>query len=909
MSLIVWGVIYLKKQKVEVTDVYQVIPTDAAVIVESRSISDLAEKWDNVMFLSGLNQLNTVNAIHKGIEFIDSLIQQNTEIRSVFESNPLIISMHLTGKENCNAIFYIKLKQKGMENSLIGFFKNLAHNNYEISERRYEHSKIYDFVARGASKPGDFSCVFTDDILVLSFSSLLLESAIRQANSDAVIKDQHGFSKVYATAGKYVDANVYVNHQNTEKLTSVFLPQDKHGKLSKSPVLANWTELDLTIKSNTLLLNGFSYVNDSATRYMNLFSSQEPQKTTIENMLPADISAFVFIGIEDNILFRTDYINYLTKSGKISKYNQEIENINSLTGIDIEESINLLLDGGIAMAVTSSSDFDIIKNSYAIIKTHSKSETKKLMMGILQNVANNEGSNVSNYKNIYKIDSETQFEIYKFPASKLANTLFGEVFAKTDNSYFTLLDNYLIFGPSIKGLSDFLYMNVLHKTLSNDNTYKQFTEYLSGKTNLYVYCNTDKGFDYISQFLNTKQKKAFTDNFDILKKYQLMACQFNSNEDMFFTNCAIQRVSEYREEPHTIWESLLDTVMDFKPKLLINHNTNDKEIFVQDLKNNIYLINKAGRILWKIPLGEKIMSDIYQIDFYNNHKLQILFNTKNKLHLIDRNGNYVERYPVTLRSPATNPMALFDYENNKDYRIFIAGEDKNVYVYDKEGNVVTGWEFEGAETTITNEIQHFRIEDKDYIVFADRNRIYILDRKGKVRVPLPNQISKSEKNLFVLEEETTNSKARLAVTDTAGRVFYIYFDGKIEKVSMGQFSSKHYFDYQDFDADGKKDYIYLDKKKLLILNQNQKELFSCKFDEEVTAPPAYYHFSQNDRKIGIVSKLENKIYLFSKDGSTYKGFPLRGFTPFSIGIFQEAGNNFNLIVGSSDGFLYNYSVQ
>ena len=886
MGLIIWGVIYLKKQKVEVTDVYQVIPTDAAIIIESKSISDLAQKWDDVIFLSGLNQLKTVNTIYNGLKFLDSLIQQNDVINSVFESNPLITSLHLTGKENCNAIFYIKLKQKGLESSLMGIFKSLAGNNYEISERKYEHTRIYDFVAHGSTKPGDFSCVFTNDIFILSFSSLLLESAIRQANSEAVIKDQTGFAKVYATAGKYVDANVYINHQNIEKLTSVFLSSQKNGKIAKAPLLANWTELDLNVKSNTLLLNGFSYVSDSA-----------------------DISAFVFMGIEDNMQFRTDYMHYLTKSGRINKYNQEVEKIKTHTGINIEESINLLLDGEIALAVTSSNDFYLVKNSYVIIKTHSKSETKKLLIEILQNTANKEGLNVSSYKNVYKVDNETQFDIYKFPENKLCYTLFGEVFANTNNNYFTILDNYLIFGPSIKGLSDFLYMNVLHKTLSNDNAYKQFTEYLSAKTNLYVYANSDKGFNYISQFLNEKQKKCFTDNFDILKKYQLMACQFNANEDMFFTNCAIQRVNEYREEPHTVWESLLDTVMDFKPRLLINHNNNDKEIFVQDLKNNIYLINKAGRILWKIPLGERIQSDIFQIDFYNNNKLQILFNTKNKLHLIDRNGNYVERYPVTLRSPATNPMALFDYENNKEYRIFIAGEDKNVYVYDREGNVITGWEFEGGETNIINEIQHFRVGDKDYIVVADKNRIYILDRKGNIRVPLSGQISKSEKNLFVLEEETINSKARLAITDTAGRVLYIYFDGKIEKTSMGQFSSKHYFDYQDFDADGKKDYIYLDKKKLLILNQDQKELFSCKFDEEVTSPPAYYHFSQNDRKIGIVSKLENKIYLFSKDGCTYKGFPLRGYTPFSIGIFQEAGNNFNLIVGSSDGFLYNYSVQ
>jgi hypothetical protein len=57
-----------------------------------------------------------------------------------------------------------------------------------------------------------------------------------------------------------------------------------------------------------------------------------------------------------------------------------------------------------------------------------------------------------------------------------------------------------------------------------------------------------------------------------------------------------------------------------------------------------------------------IMGSVQQLDFYKNGKLQYLFNTAEKIHLIDRNGNYVERYPIALRSPATSPLALFDYE-------------------------------------------------------------------------------------------------------------------------------------------------------------------------------------------------------------------------------------------------------
>jgi hypothetical protein len=54
--------------------------------------------------------------------------------------------------------------------------------------------------------------------------------------------------------------------------------------------------------------------------------------------------------------------------------------------------------------------------------------------------------------------------------------------------------------------------------------------------------------------------------------------------------------------------------VNFKPYMVKNHNTGENELFVQDILNNIYLINRAGRILWKKKLPEPIISEIFQID-------------------------------------------------------------------------------------------------------------------------------------------------------------------------------------------------------------------------------------------------------------------------------------------------------
>ena len=171
------------------------------------------------------------------------------------------------------------------------------------------------------------------------------------------------------------------------------------------------------------------------------------------------------------------------------------------------------------------------------------------------------------------------------------------------------------------------------------------------------------------------------------------------------------------------------------------------------------------------------------------------------------------------------------------------------------------------------------------------------------------------------------------MTDTAGIVNFVYFNGKVEKINLGSFTSGHFFDFKDVDGDGHRDYIFLDKGYLKVIKHNKTKLFDYNFSEGIIHRPVYYHFSYSDRKLGIVSESKKLIYLINNDGSLYKGFPmlnkvlplkgnplnndgslykgfpLRGSTLFSIGNFASTASQFNLIVGSNENFLLNYIVQ
>jgi hypothetical protein len=374
---------------------------------------------------------------------------------------------------------------------------------------------------------------------------------------------------------------------------------------------------------------------------------------------------------------------------------------------------------------------------------------------------------------------------------------------------------------------------------------------------------------------------------------------------MLYNSLSIRFKDEIREEPGTEWETLLDTTASIKPFFFTNHNTGAKEIFLQDMKNNAYLINTAGRVLWKVPLKEQISGNVFMIDYFRNGKYQLLFSGKENLHLLDRNGNYVERYPVKLRSPATNSLALFDYDNNRDYRILIAGEDKKVYAYDRSGSVVRGWNTFRTAGFVHSEVIFCRVSGKDYLLVADESSVYFLDRQGNIRLNPREAVIKAKGSGLRLSKGAESS---IVCSSPDGTVQQIFFDGNVKKFSFRLFSDDHSFDIFDVDSDGFDEYVFIDKGTLYLYDHDKKELFTRDFGSENLGGPIYFNFSSSDKKIGVVDMDRKLIYLINKNGKTMNGFPLRGASMFSIGKLSEK-TGWNLIVGGTDKFLYNYKLE
>ena len=251
---------------------------------------------------------------------------------------------------------------------------------------------------------------------------------------------------------------------------------------------------------------------------------------------------------------------------------------------------------------------------------------------------------------------------------------------------------------------------------------------------------------------------------------------------------------------------------------------------------------------------------------------------------------------------------MADYDHTKDYRFFIACKDHKVYLFDKKGKIVSGWAPPKTEHNVLQPVQFFRVENKDYLVFTDKNRGYILDRKGKTIVTIKGDLTFS-KNSFTLQPKSGKNRARLLTTDANGKIVSIGFDGSVKKSSIGKFSANHFFICEGTNSDNHLEYLILNDDSLVVCDQNTRKLFSRKFNHPIGLPPQILIFPDKSRKIGITDTIENKIYLLNSDGTNYTGFPLEGNSPFSLGFSGNEIQSFNIVTGTSDGFLNNYRMN
>ena len=438
-----------------------------------------------------------------------------------------------------------------------------------------------------------------------------------------------------------------------------------------------------------------------------------------------------------------------------------------------------------------------------------------------------------------------------------------------------LFKDYLVFSNNEKTLKQFINDNLNKNTLKSNSSFNRLFSSISSFNTLNNNYFSGSNYNFFNELNLLNSKNDFTEN-----SFQLV-----QDNGIIHFNAVISK--DTNEDENLKISKLFDVEIDEEiimyPHFVKNHVTKNLDIVVQDTKNNLYLISKDGKVIWKKKINQPILGQISQIDIYKNGRLQLIFNTKNKIYVLDRNGNNVKQFPKTFNDPITQPLAVFDYDNNKNYRLLVT-QGSELLMYDKNGKKVSGFKYKKSSNNITSKPKHFRILNKDFIVFKIGNKMKILNRKGRERINVNDDINFSNQNVFEYND-------KLISTTTDQKLVQIDVNGVMDISSLKNLS---------LNSEG---------SNLVVLDEN-----SIKLSSNVASIPFGNYGSpqlSNINKnllITLYDKQNKKSYLFNKNLILDTSFPVYSLIPMEIGDMNR-DKKVELIISNKNKFISCYTIN
>lgn len=872
-TLAFFAVRYYKHLNAPGSSVVAAIPKTAGLIIE---INNAPELWHKLSAESTLwNQLSLIEpfkTLNRHIIYADSLKNVNADLADIIQSSPLYISCHPAVGKICHFLFLTDFSGRGNVKALQSIFESLYADRVSFRKKAFKDVDILE--VKLSSNTQAFYFATYKGVLFGSSENTLVEDAIIQLNTESSLANDPAFQQVALTVGKKVDANVFINFAQCHRILLSFTADSIQPALTFMPRLGQWSGLDLNLKDDALVFNGFTNPLPNDEGFLNRMLNQPPPKIEVTRLLPYNTAAFIYFGFDNFKLYYNKYLSQCQKDGSLQALKSELASFNNQYKLNTETDIVDYISSEITLAsVPSGSPYKDF-NTYLIIKF--KDRDKLLEINKLFALGTTAPPGMKPDTSAYK-----DYTISYFDHPDIFNSIAGTDFNISELYYGTIAENYLIMAESRESLVNIINAIIFNRNLNNNLSYNKFSNYLSNKANIFVYNNNALSLKSLRSYLKKPYSDSIVTYFDNITHFESFAIQLSESNGMFYNNICLASNSDKESvaENYSLWETVLEQPAERKLTRVTNHNDNSSEVLVYDVNKNLYLIDKTGAVIWKTTLNEPLLGDVIQIDFYNNSKLQYLFNTASQIYLIDRNGQNVAGFPVKLKQKATNGIAVFDYDNNKNYRIFLATEKNEIINLDKNAEKISGWNMFKTLAPVKLPVQFVRLLGKDFICVTDEEgKPYFLDRKGDIRIKTDKPVEKSTNSLFYTLI-TADKKGKFVFSGKKGKIYLVDFNGKTEEVSLNTFSEKHFFIYEDIDNNTLKEYIFIDNNKLTVYDQNKNLMKEFSFDGSVETAPVY--FPNNKYKLGVATA-SGKIYLFYNNMEVVSGFPMEGSVPFIV---------------------------
>lgn len=835
---------------------YNAIPSNTALFIEVNGLQKIKELSQN----SSLKQWSLIKKIPQDIKLIEDLVGDQEGIKTELLEKKIIAAAMSSKSRELDFLYLID------DLSLPSDLESILENKKGIKFKKnaFLNEAVYEFKLPDNQQ---FSIANHHGLLILARYSLMVEDAISQLkNARTNLCNSSEFCELLDDADYDKDLSLYANFAQLPSLLKVFSKGERQPEIERMSELFSWVRIDTKKEKDRSRIVGKLLPSTNNQLFSKLQNNSKGISKEMYSIIPNNVAVMQWIGIPDGLVGE--------HKEKYRKYFQPWIG---------EEAAYLITE---TFSPTAKDE------QFLVLKTDKPDLTQHFLDQYGQEVGQSEGID---YNGFYIKQLQTQ-------------QFLEDIFSHNAiyKPHYTIIGDYVVFCNERAPLEVWIDRFIVGQTLSNHTEYLQTNLDMLDKGVCSYYVNGERAGNLIKSYLDEERNDIIRDLIRTLPNAGNFILDAIPEQNYYQLLGFLKPLQEADSQASISWKTPLSANAAIPPQAVKIQKNGAYHIAVQDERNKIYLLSRGGKIKWERDLSSPILSEIYEIDFYKTGDLYLVFNTKEKIYMLDAQGNDAKHFPIQLQSNATNGMTLIDFDKRGDYDFFVACENGNIYGFSQKGKPISGWNPNFNKGIIKSPLQHFQNKGKDYIfAFNEQNKLQAFRRSGAPRF---NSIGFSETFISPPFFENNDVATRIVLVDARGKAKVVNTAGQFFNLNVLVGNNENVkFALGDVVGDQRADYISLSDKDLAVYVY-EGTAFNKQIDYQFDATQDEVYIVPNDKGkkqyIGTLCNSKKQINLLTNEGELHPDFPLAGTTKFEIVDLYNDGQNTLIVANGKSVYSY-----
>jgi hypothetical protein len=711
----------------------ELISRDAVFIFETKQADQAWQELLRQPLWTALSRFPAFQSLENQLTTLDSLSGEEGFITKTLRNKQVTVSYHAVGTDNFSLLYTLNFGTNSPQ-ELLDKLKTKVPANTRFQTRKYSNQAVYDVL--GPNNTIQWTITTLNSVLLISSSSFVIEEAIRLFLSDNPnrLSDKLG----EATSKDTGLGRIILSSKGIAKLLGG-IHIDKESLTQKSLESTDYLlALNLQFEDNQLVLKG-PLTGMESVDFLPAVQAQLPE---FEQLISNRTQAITQINLKD------------------SYESQKIENPAFVPKSTVSGEIqSRLIDRGF---------FDYLAGEQYFLEMEAVAAPQKNQALLIKTLKTEQAwSFLKEYRDsteFFPVEVYLENEILFFPEENFPAHLFNGKFTGFEQTFISKVGNLLVMSNSAPGmkllLDDYIQGNTWEKNpregsnkiLSPTSGYSQ-TFLLPSLWPSWIQATNPTWSTFLQKYSAE------------LQAFRFLTLRINQNAKgpegtivlRYITDGKVNSGDKKSFELASGKQVILPDNLSYGPKVIKNFNDNTEDLIIQDQNNVLYVINSGGEQVYSQLLSGPLVSEAFQIDYFKNGKLQLLLATAEQVYAIDRLGNPLPGFPLSLPDEKISQLNLLDYDQSREYRYFIGTEKGNLWLLDKSGKPLEGWSPLALGEQINGAPFHVRLPGKgDFMVALGKSdKVYLFNRKGESQAGSPIQLPKGLNSPLIVNRTAT----------------------------------------------------------------------------------------------------------------------------------------------------------